>query len=96
MDTIGLDLHKIESQLCIGQDDGTMEARRIATTRELVADPIEAFLGVVPGERSSGENRRIDGNRLTPELQRPSGSRAQGQLWSATQMPDAAHAREKD
>ena len=34
MDTIGLDLHKRESQLCIGQDDGTTEERRIATTRE--------------------------------------------------------------
>lgn len=34
MDTIGLDLHKRESQLCIGTDDGTMEERRIATTRE--------------------------------------------------------------
>jgi transposase len=34
MDTIGLDLHKRESQLCIGHDDGTIEERRIATTRE--------------------------------------------------------------
>ena len=34
MDTIGLDLHKRESQLCIGHDDGTTEERRIATTRE--------------------------------------------------------------
>ena len=34
MDTIGLDLHKRESQLCIGQDDGTTEERRIATARE--------------------------------------------------------------
>lgn len=34
MDTIGLDLHKRESQLCIGQDDGTVDERRIATTRE--------------------------------------------------------------
>ena len=34
MDTIGLDLHKRESQLCIGRDDGTAEERRIATTRE--------------------------------------------------------------
>ena len=34
MDTIGLDLHKRESQLCIGRDDGTMEERRIVTSRE--------------------------------------------------------------
>ncbi|CAN5193325.1 IS110-like element ISRhru3 family transposase [soil metagenome] len=34
MDTIGLDLHKRESQLCIGQDDGTIIERRIATTKE--------------------------------------------------------------
>ncbi len=34
MDTIGLDLHKRESQLCIGQDDGTIVELRIATTRE--------------------------------------------------------------
>lgn len=34
MDTIGLDLHKRESQLCVGRDDGTLEERRIATTRE--------------------------------------------------------------
>jgi len=34
MDTIGLDLHKRESQLCIGHDDGTMEERRIGAMRE--------------------------------------------------------------
>jgi transposase len=34
MDTIGLDLHKRESQLCIGSDDGHIEERRIATSRE--------------------------------------------------------------
>jgi transposase len=34
MDTIGLDLHKRESQLCIGRDDGTVEERRIITSRE--------------------------------------------------------------
>jgi transposase len=34
MDTIGIDLHKRESQLCIGQDDGAVEGRPIATTRE--------------------------------------------------------------
>jgi hypothetical protein len=34
MDTIGLDLHKRESQLCIGRDDGSVEERRIVTNRE--------------------------------------------------------------
>ncbi len=34
MDTIGLDLHKRESQLCIIADDGTLTERRIATSRE--------------------------------------------------------------
>jgi len=33
-DTIGLDLHKRESQLCILGADGTVTERRIATTRE--------------------------------------------------------------
>ena len=37
MDTIGLDLHKRESQLCIGPDDGTIEERRIVTSRERFA-----------------------------------------------------------
>src|SRR5713226_2901424 len=34
MDTIGLDLHKRESQLCIGHGDGTITERRIVTSRE--------------------------------------------------------------
>lgn len=34
MDTIGLDLHKRESQLCIGRDDGSMEECRITTSRD--------------------------------------------------------------
>ncbi len=34
MNTIGLDLHKRESQLCISHDDGTITERRIATTKE--------------------------------------------------------------
>lgn len=34
MDTIGLDLHKRESQLCVLADDGSVAERRIATTRE--------------------------------------------------------------
>jgi transposase len=34
MDTIGLDLHKRESQLCILAQDGTVTERRIVTSRE--------------------------------------------------------------
>ena len=30
MYTIGLDLHKLQTQLCIGHEDGTFEERRIA------------------------------------------------------------------
>ena len=33
METIGLDLHKRESQLCILTADGELTERRIATTR---------------------------------------------------------------
>src|SRR6059036_30720 len=34
MDTIGLDLHQRESQLCICDEDGTITERRIVTSRE--------------------------------------------------------------
>jgi transposase len=34
MDTIGIDLHKRESQLCILAEDGTVTERRIVTSRE--------------------------------------------------------------
>ncbi len=34
MDTIGLDLHQRESQLCICDADGTVTERRIVTSRE--------------------------------------------------------------
>lgn len=34
MYTIGLDLHKLQTQLCIGHEDGTYEERRIATRRD--------------------------------------------------------------
>jgi hypothetical protein len=35
MDTIGIDLHKRESQLCIIGEDGAVTERRIVTSREL-------------------------------------------------------------
>ena len=34
MESIGLDLHKRESQLAINADDGTITDRRVATSRE--------------------------------------------------------------
>src|SRR3989442_6220593 len=34
MDTIGLDLHQRESQLCMCDEDGTITERRIVTSRE--------------------------------------------------------------
>lgn len=34
MDTIGLDLHKRESQLCVLGEDGTISERRVVTSRE--------------------------------------------------------------
>ena len=42
MDTIGLDLHKRESQLCIGREDGTVEERRIVTSCERFRAVLEA------------------------------------------------------
>ena len=47
MDTIGLDLHKRESQLCILTDAGEVIERRIATTRERLT----AVLGNRPPAR---------------------------------------------
>jgi transposase len=47
MTTIGLDLHKRESQLCIAYDDGTIQERRIVTGR----DRFTAVLGDLPRAR---------------------------------------------
>ena len=47
MDTIGLDLHKRESQLCIVASDGTITERRIVTSRERLS----AVLGERPPAR---------------------------------------------
>jgi transposase len=47
MDTIGLDLHKRESQLCIIADDGAITERRIVTSR----DRFTAVLGDRPPAR---------------------------------------------
>lgn len=46
MYTIGLDLHKLQSQLCISHEDGTLEERRIATSRERFK---AALSGCLPG-----------------------------------------------
>jgi transposase len=47
MDTIGLDLHKRESQLCVLAADGTLSERRIVTSR----DRFTAVLGARPPAR---------------------------------------------
>jgi transposase len=47
MDTIGLDLHKRESQLCVLTEDGRLTERRIATSRERFT----AVLGGRPAAR---------------------------------------------
>jgi transposase len=47
MTTIGLDLHKRESQLCIAHEDGTIQERRIVTSRERFT----AVLGALPPAR---------------------------------------------
>src|SRR5438552_13176244 len=51
MDTIGLDLHKRESQLCIGHEDGTITEQRIGTSRERFT----AVLGEPAARRLHGE-----------------------------------------
>ena len=53
MDTIGLDLHKRESQLCIIGEDGSVGERRIVTSRERFT----AVLGIAH-ERASLSRRR--------------------------------------
>jgi transposase len=69
MEMIGLDLHTRESQLCVlGEDGAVVAERRIATTRERFAAVLggraparvllEAYLGLVPSGKSSGERRR--------------------------------------
>src|SRR5687767_10532407 len=45
MTTIGLDLHKRESQLCIGHDDGRIEERRIATARDRFTAALSGIRG---------------------------------------------------
>src|SRR5688500_10512890 len=47
MDTIGLELHKRETQICIIANDGTMTEQRIGTSR----DRFTAVLGHRPAAR---------------------------------------------
>ncbi|MGH7471501.1 MAG: hypothetical protein ACRENP_26415 [Longimicrobiales bacterium] len=62
MTTIGLDLNKRESQLCIGFDDGRIEERRVSTTRERFT----ALLGGLARARSWWKRaRRASGGRGT-------------------------------
>lgn len=39
MDTIGFDLHKRESQLCVLGEDGSVTERRIPTSRDRLVMP---------------------------------------------------------
>ena len=60
MHTIGIDLHKRESQLCILAETGEITERRIATTRERFT----AVLGVLPRRGFSWRRpRRANGWR---------------------------------
>lgn len=43
MTTIGIDLHKLQSQLCIGREDGTLEERRILTSRDRFAAALRNY-----------------------------------------------------
>jgi hypothetical protein len=62
MDTIGLDLHKRESQLCILTADGELIERRIATTRARVT----AVLGDRPARGFCSRRRpRANGSCAT-------------------------------
>lgn len=62
MDTIGLDLHKRESQLCVLTEDGEIVERRIVTSRERFT----AVLGGRPPARvlleSSTESEWVAGH----------------------------------
>ena len=66
MDTIGLDLHKRESQLCILAEDGTVQERRIVTSRERFT----AVLGNRPKARilleASTESEWVEQHLETP------------------------------
>ena len=66
MDTIGIDLHKRESQVCIIRDDGTLTERRIVTSR----DRFTAVLAIA--------RRRAFSSRLRP---RANGSRRTWRGW---------------
>jgi hypothetical protein len=53
MDTIGLDLHKRESQRCILTEAGEVTERRIVTSRE-------RFAAVLGGPAAGGQRRPGD------------------------------------
>lgn len=61
MDTIGFDLHKRESQLCIIGEDGTVTERRITTSRERLT----AVLRERPRAACSRPRPRASGWRST-------------------------------
>ena len=80
MDTIGLDLHKHETQLFMGRDDGSFEEQRIVTSRERLTAVLgsrsltgwrENSCHCSSGWRRSTSRLRADcGRRLAPDYAR--------------------------
>lgn len=68
MDTIGLDLHKRESQLCIIGSQGEITEKRIVTTRE-------RFTAVLLGGSLPDSPRGIDGERVGSQTSGIAGTR---------------------
>lgn len=65
MDTIGIDLHKRESQVCILSDDGTIHEQRIVTSRERFT----AVFGNLDGARVLlGRRPRVSGLPSTSKV----------------------------
>jgi transposase len=64
MGTIGIDLHKRESQVCILTDDGELIERRIATTRErltaVLAARLESWVLLEPSTESEWVARHVE------------------------------------
>ena len=78
MTTIGLDLHKRESQLCIGFADGRIEQRRIATTRERFTEVLGRLERALAPARSRRSSRA---GRASLELTVGERARARCSLW---------------
>src|SRR5712692_7253397 len=71
MEHLGIDVHKVESQICILTEGGKVVERRIRTQRERFA----AVLGEAAGE---GPDRGVDGERVGGSLPGRAGPRGGG------------------